>query len=48
MKQVQIFQNTNDIRVNEWLKNNADKNIIDIKHCVGNNNNIVVMIIYEQ
>ena len=48
MKQVQIFQNTNDIQVNKWLKNNTDKNIIDIKHCVGGNNNIVVMIIYEE
>lgn len=48
MKQVQIFQNTNDIQVNKWLKNHADKNIIDIKYCVGNNNNIVVMIIYEE
>lgn len=47
MKQVQIFQNTNDIQVNKWLKNNTDKNIIDIKHSVGINNNIVVMIIYE-
>ena len=30
MTQVQIIQNANDIRVNKWLKDNADKNIIDI------------------
>lgn len=48
MTQVQIIQNANDIRVNKWLKDNADKNIIDIKHSIGGNNNIVVMIIYEK
>lgn len=48
MKQVEIIQNANDYRVNEWLKDNADKNIVDIKHSVGGNNNVVVMIIYEK
>ena len=46
MKQVEIIQNANDLRVNEWLRKNIDKNIIDIRHSVGANN-IVVMIIYE-
>ena len=47
MRQVEIFKNANEYRINEWLKNNADKNIIDIKHAVGGDNNVVVMIIYE-
>ena len=47
MKQVQIIQGAISSQVNQWLKENADKNIIDIKHSVGGQNNVVVMIIYE-
>jgi hypothetical protein len=48
MTQIEIFNNASAYRVNQWLEKNQDKKIIDIKHSVGGQNNVVVMIIYEK